>query len=92
MDQKTFDQLLRWLHPDREEAGRRYEEIRRQIINLSRVRGYIDPEAAADEAIDHVARLLPELPKSYSGDPFGYALKIVRRSYGKPRSMARTAA
>ena len=35
----TFEALLRWLAPDREEAGKRDEEIRHRLIRIFACRG-----------------------------------------------------
>src|SRR5947209_6617862 len=35
----SFDRLLAWLNPDREQAGQRYEEIRRRLIKIFARRG-----------------------------------------------------
>ena len=51
-----FDELLEWLDPDREKAGRRYEAIRAGLIRMYVARGVSDAEYYADETIDRVAR------------------------------------
>jgi DNA-directed RNA polymerase specialized sigma24 family protein len=53
--QESFDSLLGWLAPDREDAGRRYEEIRKGLIRFFRFRGCDDPETLTDETINRVA-------------------------------------
>ena len=41
---ELFEQLLDWLNPDREQAGRDYEALRRRLIKLFTCRGCSDPE------------------------------------------------
>jgi DNA-directed RNA polymerase specialized sigma24 family protein len=67
-----FDELLEWLDPDREKAGVRYEWIRRRLIKIFVCRGSSSPEELADKTINRVARKLPEIRPTYSGDPANY--------------------
>jgi RNA polymerase sigma factor (sigma-70 family) len=76
LSQPAFDQLLSWLNPDREEAGRKYEEIRRRLIKIFTCRGCVTPEDLADDAINRVARKVPEIAPSYVGDPALYFLGV----------------
>jgi DNA-directed RNA polymerase specialized sigma24 family protein len=72
LTQEAFDQLLAWLNPDREAAGRRYEEIRRRLVKVFACRGCAFPEDLADETINRVARKVPEIAPTYVGDPAHY--------------------
>ena len=76
MNEDDFDRFLRWLDPDREEAGKKYEKIRRWLIRLSRARGKSEARAEeiADDVIDRVARKLPEVIDTYEGprEPYFY--------------------
>ena len=56
--QEDFDGLLGWLASDAEEAGKKYEEIRRGLINYFYYRGCLDAEGLADETINRVAAKL----------------------------------
>lgn len=80
LDQGSFDRLLAWLHSDREQAGRKYEDIRRRLIKLFACRGCHEAEDLADETINRVARKTEEITESYSGDPalyfYGVANKV----------------
>ena len=73
--------MLAWLHPDREQAGLQYEEIRRNIIKLFRWRGCADAETLADETINRVTQKLQELKGYYVGSPalyfYGVAKKVL---------------
>ena len=75
--QEAFDQLLAWLNPDREQAGKKYEEIRKRLITIFTCRGCFIPEELADETIDRVVMKIPELTGSYVGDPALYFYGVV---------------
>jgi RNA polymerase sigma factor (sigma-70 family) len=76
-----FEGLLAWLDPDREKAGKKYEEIRQSLINIFSWRGCHDAEDLADEAITRVTNKVGEVAKDYSGDPalyfYGVAKKMI---------------
>jgi DNA-directed RNA polymerase specialized sigma24 family protein len=80
LNQGSFDRLLAWLHSDREQAGKRYEEIRRRLIKIFTCRGCREAEELADETINRVARKTEEIAGTYSGDPalyfYGVANKV----------------
>lgn len=67
-----FDKLLDWLDHDRRRAGEKYEEIRRSLIKVFTWRGCSDAEDLADETIDRVVKKVPDLVKTYEGDPARY--------------------
>jgi DNA-directed RNA polymerase specialized sigma24 family protein len=77
---EAFDRLLAWLNPDRERAGRKYEEIRRKLITILSSRGCTCPEDLTDEAMNRVTRKVPEIIDNYVGDPalyfYGVAHKV----------------
>lgn len=68
LTQESFDRLLAWLGPGPEEAGRKYEEIRRSLIKIFTCRGCHEPEDLADEAINRVAVKLPQIEADYTGE------------------------
>jgi RNA polymerase sigma factor (sigma-70 family) len=70
--QETFEELLAWLDPDREEAGRKYEEIRRSLVKVFAWRKCNDPESMADCAINRVAQKVRKLRSDYEGNPVRY--------------------
>lgn len=80
LNSDAFEALLRWLGPDREEAGKRYEEIRHRLIRIFACRGCGESDILADETINRVARKVDELVATYQGDPglyfYGVANKI----------------
>jgi len=87
LTQAAFDSLLAWLDPDREEAGRKYEFIRRRLIKIFTCRGRPDAEELADETINRVILKAPDVVKEYAGDPalyfYGVAQKILLESLRK---------
>lgn len=80
LTQQVFDQLLNWLNPDREQAGKKYEEIRRRLIRIFVSRGCADSEDLADETINRVAEQASGLALRYDGgDPALYFYGAAKR-------------
>jgi DNA-directed RNA polymerase specialized sigma24 family protein len=84
LTQEAFDGLLAWLSPDREEAGRKYEEIRRTLVKIFTSRGCQTAEELADETINRVIDKLPEVAANYVGNKalyfYGIAKKVLLES------------
>jgi DNA-directed RNA polymerase specialized sigma24 family protein len=76
LTQDEFDRLLAWLDPDRERAGKRYEEIRRKLIKFFACRGCPEGEDLTDETINRVARNVIEIAENWSGDHILYFYKV----------------
>ncbi len=76
----AFERLMRWLGPDEERAGQKYESIRNRLIAMFKARRCVFAEDLADATIERVARKLSDLTFRFSGDPalfcFGVAKKI----------------
>jgi RNA polymerase sigma factor (sigma-70 family) len=72
LTQEAFDGFLGWLDTDREQAGRKYEEIRQKLIKIFICRGCTVADDLADETINRVARKVPEFRDTYVGDPVHY--------------------
>lgn len=84
LSQDDFDRLLAWLGPDREEAGVKYESIRRGLIELFESWKCCEPEALADETINRVVVRVEEIAPKYTGNPALYfygVAKNVRHEY-----------
>jgi RNA polymerase sigma factor (sigma-70 family) len=83
--QEAFDDLLTWLNPDRELAGRKYETIRAGLVRIFVAKGFVDAEDLADEAILRVSRRLPEIRTTYVGEParyfHGVARNLIRETF-----------
>jgi DNA-directed RNA polymerase specialized sigma24 family protein len=69
---EAFDKLLAWLDPDREQAGKIYEEIRSKLIQGFQRHECLVPEELADETINRVAKRLPDIEQTYVGDRTRY--------------------
>jgi len=80
LTREAFDKLLEWLSPDREKAGRKYEEIRCRLIRLFNCRGCSNPEELADDTINRVIKIIESEAAEYSCAPillfFGVAKKV----------------
>lgn len=74
---ENFEDFLAWLDPDREAAGRKYEQIRTRLIKLlvNRRCGSA-AEDLADDCISRVAKKPPEFFKNYQGDPAAYFFRV----------------
>jgi DNA-directed RNA polymerase specialized sigma24 family protein len=90
LTQEAFDTLLAWLDPNRDEAGRKYEDIRRRLIKIFACRGCCEAEDLADETINRVSSKLRIIQSDYSGDPdryfYGVANKIHREYLRRKRA------
>jgi len=86
MNQDDFERFLRWLDPDREEAGMRYEKIRHRMIAICRARGKTEArgEEIADEVFNRVVRKLPEIIDTYVGPPEPYIYGVLRKVVLEP--------
>jgi RNA polymerase sigma factor (sigma-70 family) len=82
-DSNNFNELLNWLHPDREQAGRKYEDIRRRLIRIFVHRGCASAEDLADETIIRVVRKVREVRANFnpSDDPALYFYGVGRNIY-----------
>jgi RNA polymerase sigma factor (sigma-70 family) len=78
IDQTKFEKLLVWLNADRDEAGQKYESIRRRLIYIFLQRGCLMPEDLADETIDRVTQKIENLAEDYEGDPALYFYSVAR--------------
>jgi DNA-directed RNA polymerase specialized sigma24 family protein len=56
----TFARLLAALHPDREQAALRYEELRIRLVRVFLWEHAVDPETLADDALTRLARRIDE--------------------------------
>jgi RNA polymerase sigma factor (sigma-70 family) len=78
---EEFEALLTLLHSDREEAGKRYETIRRKLIRLFEWRGCNGAEDLTDETFNRVARRIAEGIELKSSDPYGYFCGVAHLVY-----------
>ena len=75
---EPFDELLDWLDPDRDIAGRKYESIRAGLVRLFISHGVSDGAFYADETIDRVTKRLPEIRPTFVGEPARYFTGVAR--------------
>jgi DNA-directed RNA polymerase specialized sigma24 family protein len=81
LSKDSFDELLAWLHPDRDQAGKIYEDIRQRLIKIFTYRGSPVAEDLADETINRVAKKVHEIRSTYIGDPSLYFHGVARYVY-----------
>jgi DNA-directed RNA polymerase specialized sigma24 family protein len=60
LTEKAFDGLLASLADDRADAGERYEQVRRKLIEFFEARGSESPTDHTDQTINRVARRIEE--------------------------------
>ena len=72
LSQEAFDALLDWLDPDREQAGIKYEDIRKRLIKIFTGRACVEAEDLADETINRVTSRLSEIKEEFKGDRARY--------------------
>ncbi len=78
LTQESFDLLLSWLASDRDQAGQKYEDIRRELVKVFTCRGCVEADQLADETIDRVCKKLPEVVSTFEGNPALYFYGIAR--------------
>ena len=85
LEQEDFDQLLRWLSTDREEAGKKYELVREGLIRFFRYKGCHDSESLADETINRVASKVSTLDTTQNFKTityfYGFAANILLENF-----------
>lgn len=85
LTQESFDELLAWLNPDREQAAEKYEDIRKRLIRIFIHRGCTTAEELADKTINLVTRKVREIKDTYVGDPSLYFYGVARNVYNDYR-------
>jgi DNA-directed RNA polymerase specialized sigma24 family protein len=82
--QESLETLLAWLDPDRDEAWEKYQEIWDRLIKIFTWNRCKAVEDLAGEVIKRVEPKVPELLKTFSGDParyfYGVAQILVREN------------
>ena len=76
LTQEAFDRLLLALGDDRDSGGKKYLEIRNNLIRFFEWRGCPFPEDHADETINRMARRVAEGEEVLN--PSGYAMGVAR--------------
>jgi DNA-directed RNA polymerase specialized sigma24 family protein len=78
LTEQSLNRLLEYLDPDREQAGYKYELIRRKLIKFFEHRGSVWPEDQADETINRVARKIQDGQDIWVNDPAAYFYGVGR--------------
>lgn len=78
LNREAFDRLLGALDPDREAASRRYEGLRRRLIDLFAWEGTETPEELADETFNRLARRVSGGVSFEGSTPERFAFGIAR--------------
>lgn len=79
--QSNFEHTLQWLNPDRDQAGKKYETIRRRLVEILASRGCYEAEHWADVAIDRVVSKIDEIADTYEGDPAHYFCGVAKKVF-----------
>lgn len=79
LTQESFDALLTWLDPNREQAGRKYEDIRLRLIKIFTCRGCAEPEDLADETINRVTKRLKDIAAEFEGERAKYFYGVANK-------------
>jgi RNA polymerase sigma factor (sigma-70 family) len=81
---QSFDEILAWLHPDRDEAARLYVQLRHDLAKIFSWNRCADPDGLTDEVFDRVARKVHEVRQNFEGDPrlffYGVARNLLKES------------
>lgn len=84
---ESLEQILAWLNPDRDIAGKMYVQLRHDLAKLFIWGRCTDPEGMTDETIDRVAKKVHEVRQTYVGDPRLYfravANNLIRENFKK---------
>lgn len=81
---KSFDEILYWLNPDRNEAANIYVQLRHDLTKIFAWQRCADPDGLTDEVFDRVARKVHIVRQSFEGDPrlffYGVARNLIKES------------
>jgi DNA-directed RNA polymerase specialized sigma24 family protein len=79
---EAFQKLLRWLNPDPEKAGQKYEQIRLRLIRFLTSRGCWEAEDLVDQTFNVVASKIDWLIENYDKrDPALYFYGVAKNLY-----------
>ena len=81
---KSFDEILDWFNPDRDEAANIYVQLRNDLTKIFAWNQCNDPDGLTDEVFDRVARKVHDLRQNFEGDPrlffYGVARNLIKES------------
>jgi hypothetical protein len=75
---ESFAKFLRWLSPDDDEAGRKYEQIRKKMVRFFTWRGCHIPEELFDKTVDRACRKIELGGPECSGDALAFCYAVGR--------------
>lgn len=78
LTREAFERLLRWLSPDRDEAGRRYEQARVRLIGFFTRGGCNRPAELFDRTIDRACSKIELDGHECSGDALAFCFAVGR--------------
>jgi DNA-directed RNA polymerase specialized sigma24 family protein len=81
LTQEAFNRLLMWLDADPERAARKYEAVRRRLIEIFNARRCSEAEDLADETINRVTSKVSQIEETYTGDPALYFYAVAKKIY-----------
>lgn len=79
-DEDPFDFFLNWLDPDRDQAEKKYGDIRRRLIAMLELRGCTPAEDLASEAIYRFVRRLPAIAQA-TAEAIPYLYTVAHNLY-----------
>jgi len=86
LDRQGLDALLQALGPDRELAGRNYEELRRRLINLFAWEQFDAADELADETLNRLARKVMAGTEIPNLDRFAFGIaRLLMQEEGRRR-------
>lgn len=81
---QSFDEILAWLNPDRNEAAEIYVQLRDDLTRIFAWNRCADPDGLTDEVFDRVARRVHQVRQTFDGDPrlffYGIARNLIKES------------
>ena len=81
---KSFDEILDWLNPDRDEAGNIYVQLRTDLTKIFTWNRCADPDGLTDEVFDRVSRKVHDVRQTFEGDPrlffYGVARNLIKEN------------
>lgn len=84
--QEQFDGLLNWLDPAPQTAAETYQNFHQRLVYIFVRWKCLDAEELADETINRVARKVPEIRDTYTGDKFHYFHAVAKWVYRERRN------
>lgn len=81
LTKEPFEQLLRWLDSDRDQAAVKYERIRFRLIRIFAARGCCEAEDLSDQTINVIVGKIDWLTENYDGEPALYFYAVAKKIF-----------